>query len=1461
MPASSLLWDGCESKRWILDSVLVRTQLLWAEWITFTARDPEGLRETIRVDRKDALELSERSESSFSIFQASSIGGGGELRIGHLREATVDPESCSVAQGAADALACLDSRLVSSAELEAAEELARMRRAQKIGRIGTWELDLRANRLTWSCDTCEMFGVPGGTQPGGREEFNRWVHPEDLPRMQEMQEWARKQREIPGTEVHLDIEHRIVRNDGQVRWVHELGRLERDASGQPWRMIGTVQDITERKEREARMEGIHRENLQLRQALETIPSAVYIKDDDGRYLYANRECLSYFGISSDELKGSNDSRFFPPETVARLEEIDRRVLSGNESVEEVDIRDPSHGRRVFLEVKTPIPDPEDAQRIRGLIGISTDITDRKLAEEKLFTQEEEFRGLIENLPAGLVVHAADTRILRANPKARRILGLSDEMVGEGLLLGDHWTFFNEDGSVMELSDHPVNRVLQTREAIRGVVVGFKQAGAAEPVWILCNVFPMPLLDGQSQRVAVAFIDITERRSLLKAIERSGELAQSTMDALSAQICVLDSTGLILTTNKAWRDYRRELDLAEKQELPINFLTLCDRRLGSGELNARKMARGIREVIAGDRLEFSLEFHCEREGETHWFEARVTRFDGADGLRIVMAHEDVTERKESEINTSRLAAIVESSDDGIVGTDLDGVVTSWNRGAERIFGFQSDEMIGSSILKIIPEDRQHEELLILSRIRSGRSVDHFQTVRRTKSGSFIDISVTASPIRDHNGTVIGLSKVARDITAEKARERELARLNQLYAASSEINQAIIRSESRADLCRRICQSLVEPGGFRMAWIGWIDPDSSRVEPVGWHGDSTGYLQKIGIFADQSVGGLGPTGTSIRENQAYICNDFFQDPKTTPWRSAATVAGFRSSASFPVRMMGRVVGCLVVYSEQVDYFQDKERLLLGEVADDVAVGFETRRIEEARISAESALRLSEERLRELAENIAEVFWIQDAQSHRLDYVSPGFERIWQRPIHHLHSGTFGWNETIVLEDRSRVLAAAKEKKEQGTYDELYRIERPDGSIRWIRDRAFPIRDREGRVIRIVGTAVDVTEQRVLEDQLRQSQKMEAVGHLAGGIAHDFNNILAAILMQANLAELEPGLPNGAREYLVELRQSAERAAALTRQLLAFSRRQVMQRKVLDLNVSVTDMARILNRTVGADIQIRIHLYSGKVCTNADPGMLDQVLLNLAVNSRDAMPNGGILTIETGRENLSADRIRELGGSGSPGPHVWIRVSDTGCGIPPEILDRVFEPFFTTKEPGKGTGLGLATVFGIVQQHGGLIELQTRVGQGTSLRVLMPEIAPENPTAVIGDLETPPQGGRERVLLVEDDSRVRQVTRSILERYGYVVEEASNGREALNLCEVNANRFDIVLTDLVMPGGLGGRELARILQMMQPKLRVIFTSGYSPEIAGKDLELRPGENFIQKPAMPGELLKVLRERLDYK
>lgn len=426
-----------------------------------------------------------------------------------------------------------------------------------------------------------------------------------------------------------------------------------------------------------------------------------------------------------------------------------------------------------------------------------------------------------------------------------------------------------------------------------------------------------------------------------------------------------------------------------------------------------------------------------------------------------------------------------------------------------------------------------------------------------------------------------------------------------------------------------------------------------------------------------------------------------------------------------------------------------------------------------------------------------------------------------------------------------------------DEISRdeIELVDGTVL---DRySAPVKDKTGNYYGRIWTFRDITERRKLEEQFRQSQKMDAIGQLSGGVAHDFNNILCVILGHTSLLEMGELTPEEQTSALQQIAQAAERAANLTRQLLAFSRRQIMQARPLDLNETTTSMIKMLQRLIGEHIVLQTRYAPEAALVQADPGMIEQVLLNLVVNARDAMPNGGEIFIQT--EFIHVNAAAATGHRvGKTGDFIRLSVRDTGCGIAPEHLPRIFEPFFTTKEVGKGTGLGLATVFGIVEQHQGWIEAESEPGRGATFHVYLPKLKKAAPSV---SLPAPARvrGGSETILMVEDERALRALTRNALERYGYRVLEAASGPAALDLWSQNAGKIQLLLTDLVMPEGVSGRELAAKLQAEQPELKVIYMSGYPGDVAGQGLSLREDRNFLQKPFSPIKLAELVRAVLD--
>ncbi|HEX6070625.1 MAG TPA: ATP-binding protein [Longimicrobiaceae bacterium] len=416
--------------------------------------------------------------------------------------------------------------------------------------------------------------------------------------------------------------------------------------------------------------------------------------------------------------------------------------------------------------------------------------------------------------------------------------------------------------------------------------------------------------------------------------------------------------------------------------------------------------------------------------------------------------------------------------------------------------------------------------------------------------------------------------------------------------------------------------------------------------------------------------------------------------------------------------------------------------------------------------------------------------------------------------------------------------------------------DGATRWLETVTMPARDRHGAIVGLVGVARDVTERKQLEARLFQSQKMEAVGRLAGGIAHDFNNVLTAIRGHAEFLLMDLPADTEARQDAEGIGQAVDRAAGLTRQLLAFSRKQLLQPRVIELNEVVTEMERMLRRLIGEDIELLNHPGPDLGRVRADPGQIEQVILNLAVNARDAMPDGGTLLIET--QNVELDSAYGRGHPQvAPGSYVLLAISDTGCGMDEATQAQIFEPFFTTKEVGRGTGLGLATAYGIVQQSGGTIWVYSEVGKGTSFKIYLPRVdAPQEAKTVVP--ARPAEGGAETLLLVEDDPAVRALAMRLLERAGYTVIEASDGAEALRIAAAHAGVIDLLLTDAVMPR-LGGRELAERLLDRRPGMAVLCMSGYTDDAVLRHGIINEGAAFLEKPFTPEGLLRKVRAVLD--
>jgi PAS domain S-box-containing protein len=501
-------------------------------------------------------------------------------------------------------------------------------------------------------------------------------------------------------------------------------------------------------------------------------------------------------------------------------------------------------------------------------------------------------------------------------------------------------------------------------------------------------------------------------------------------------------------------------------------------------------------------------------------------------------------------------------------------------------------------------------------------------------------------------------------------------------------------------------------------------------------------------------------------------------------------------------------------------------------------------------------SRDRLAMAVEQTAETIVITDTEGAIL-YVNPAFEK------------TSGYTCAEALGQNSRILKSGKQDADfyRRVWETLGRGEmwsghfinrRKDGALYEEEATISPVRDATGKVVNFVAVKRDVTREVRLEAQYRQSQKMDAIGELAGGVAHDFNNILAVIQMQAHFLKTDDGITPAQLQATKEIGRAAQRAITLIRQLLQFSRKQMLQLRDLDLNESINEMIKMLRCTIGENIKLQFKFTMHDLFIHADASMMDQVVLNLAVNARDAMPNGGRLVIETSGVELD-EFAASQSAQARPGSFVCLSVSDTGCGIPAEILPKIFEPFFTTKDVGKGTGLGLATVFGIVQQHQGWIKVYSEAGHGTVFKIYLPRLAGMIKRAKKKKMPDSLPTGKETILLVEDEKPLLVLMRKALSRLGYRVLEAPTGVRALQVWKAHREDISLLLTDLVMPDGMTGKELAQGLLRENPKLKVVYMSGYSAEVIGRDFPLESGVNFLAKPFQVQMLAQTVRQMLD--
>ena len=1246
----------------------------------------------------------------------------------------------------------------------------------------------------------------------------------------------------------------------------------------------------------------------LQALLDNMPICIARFDAECRHAFVSPAVTRLFGLPAEHFIGkrlSETGAGGDEAQDARLEDMIGRVFAdGRSNSAEVQWMT-AEGER-FFEI-LHVPERDEHGRVVSVLGIAHDISKRKMAEQALRENESFLHALLDAMPLPVFYKDRQGRYLGFNRAYEEFFGASrDQLVGKSVFdispreLAE--VYYAKDNELFEGGgvQRYESQVKSTRGDLRDVI--FNKAVFTDS-------------QGAAKGLIGAILDITERKRAedeLRASEaRFRTFADHAMDAFFLH----GEKGVVLDANRQAclslgytrdeligmssgnfdadlsPDFRNSFRArADKGEI-VTFASRHRRKDGSVfpvEVRLRSLLDGERQLYISTARDISERERAEEDLHRLNRELRA----------ISLCHQTLLRASDEQDLLDEICRII---------VEEAGYRLAWVGYAEddeaktvRPVAWAGDDgayLLNSHISWA--EDSKYGQGPSGASIRSGR-IKHIQDIatdqgmipwsdRALALGYRTCVSL---PLKDVDARVFGalliyssepdaitpeeirlmadLShdlafgiSVLRDRSERQRADEALKDLNRELQAISRCHQTLLRAENEQALLDDICRIIVEDAGYRMSWVGYVEHDAAKgIRPVSWAGFDSGYIKDIDLTWDRdSPLGQGPSGLAVRYGDIVYAQDIATDARMEPWRERALRRGYRCSIAVPLKGKGGgVFGVLTIYSSEVNAISTDEMRLLGELAEDMAFGIDVLRTREDR-------RLAEEKYRTIFENSplgifrstfeGRFVELNPAMAHMLGYDLP--EAV-MREIRDIGRQIYAEGY-----DRKKVVRAQLGVGSDATqYVNRYR--RQDGSEFDATLYLKTVRNAEGDPIMFDGIVEDITERvqaeaerERLQAQLLQAQKMESVGRLAGGIAHDFNNMLAAIMGYAELAMQGVDPTHRLSVHLQEIHKAASRSADLTRQLLGFARKQPTLPAVLDLNATVEGMLMMLRRLIGEDIRLDWLPGQGLWPVKMDPSQIDQVLANLCVNARDAIGSVGSVTIETANASLTkAHCAKHLGIE--PGDYVSLVVCDDGCGMDSETLDKVFEPFFTTKGLGQGTGLGLAMVYGIVKQNGGFIEIDSRPGQGTTVRIYLPPHQGEAGTTGGRDTRAmvSVQQGSETILLVEDEPVGLDMAKLMLEECGYRVLGASAPEDAIRLAEEHAGKIGLLLTDVVMPG-MNGHALSTTLTSLYPGIRTLFMSGYPGNAIAQHGVLEQRLDFIQKPFTIEALAAKVREVLD--